>query len=174
MFTKGKDIQYFLRLKKARKLLLCCLLLTLGKALQAQQHPLYSSTELDSLLQSKAWYCTLPIGAPNFYDSLYKEKLLLPVTHKFEGNTYVYALNFKAMNFSSEGPLGGSCGVESHDYCFGNYYLNGDGTITIRLKWSECRGMLCEKENKRQEMTVSACSYRIFVLDDRLVFKLIE
>lgn len=177
MAAKGKRTEVAYLLKKARQVLLLFLLFSLCKPLQAQQAPMYSSAQIDALLQSKNRYCTFPLGMPNFYDSLYKGKTLFPKDHKYDEGSqhnYWYELIFKDLDFSCEGPFTSTCGVESHSYYYGLYYLNGDGTITIQVRWSECRGMLCDSDNKREEMQVSSCRYRIFVLDDRLVFRLIE
>ena len=153
------------------KFSLLVLLFLFGKCLHAQAGSLSSNAVLDSLLQSKNWYCLFPIGSRTMFDSLHKEKVLTPHQKLAELS---YTLMFKNQSLSCEGPLSAHCGTESHSLTGGIYYLNGNSTITCQMKWQECRGLLCFGENKHEELQLAACTYRIFVLDDRLVFKLIE
>ena len=138
---------------------------------KAQTSKGFSSLELDSLLQSKTWFCVAPVGMSNFFDSLNTDRVLLP---KYVERSSNFAIKFEQQNFSMEDGLFITCGTESHSFISGLYYLNGDGTLTVQLKWSECRGQLCFDNLQREAVNTPALTYRILVQEDNIIFKLIE
>ena len=154
-----------------RKHFVITVLLLCSVFVKAQGNKTYSSLELDSLLQSKTWLCAAPLGLSLFYDSLNFDRVLLP---KFVERFTNYAIKFDNQNFSMEDGVLSTCGTESHSIVFGLYYLNGDGTLTLHLKWSECRGQLCFDDPKREALNLPARTYRILVQDENLIFKLIQ